>query len=423
MEENEHQYREWQGNNVEEVLEPTPDCCIYRVPRYLRKINKGAYTPWLISIGPLHYGRKELMGMQNQKRRYWTKFGERVNNEEKLEELKTYIKNQEQRIRDHYSVTSKIQSSKYVAMILYDAVFIIELFLRKYHRTNDFLLKVPLAASVLKDILLLENQVPYFVLNDLYAKAFPSNERNNPSFFSLSHNFFRDLLISNNVLILAEHLPQVKHLTDFLRRALVMKVQTIEKRDRGYIYDLPSVTKLKESGLNFRCIDECFLDVSLAKRRHGKWLPWFKVNELQIPRTQICDETECLFRNLMALEVFHYPIQSQVCDYAFLMDYLIDTIKDVDLLVEKGIIANYMGNNEAIAKMFNRLCSNIPITESCYYDVAEKLRAHYKYPWNHVKATLKSVYFGNLWTGTATVAAIFLLILTAIQTACSIMQL
>ncbi|KAK2650748.1 hypothetical protein Ddye_018237 [Dipteronia dyeriana] len=105
------------------------------------------------------------------------------------------------------------------------------------------------------------------------------------------------------------------------------------------------------------------------------------------------------------------------------MDCLIDTVKDVDLLVEKGIIVNCVGDNEVITKMFNTLGTNMIFGNSRYYDIVERMKQHYKYPWNHAKARLRSAYFSNLWTGTATVGATFLLILTVIQTVCSIMQL
>ena len=89
------------------------------------------------------------------------------------------------------------------------------------------------------------------------------------------------------------------------------------------------------------------------------------VNELQIPRFEIYDKTECIFQNMIALEMFHYAKQPYICNYALIMDYLIDTAKDVDLFVENGIIVNNVGDIEIIAKMFNRLCSRIPITGSC----------------------------------------------------------
>ncbi|TXG62552.1 hypothetical protein EZV62_009546 [Acer yangbiense] len=36
---------------LEASLEAAPECCIYRVPRDLRKINEEAYTPLVVSIG------------------------------------------------------------------------------------------------------------------------------------------------------------------------------------------------------------------------------------------------------------------------------------------------------------------------------------------------------------------------------------
>ncbi|KAL5862308.1 hypothetical protein ACOSQ3_003595 [Xanthoceras sorbifolium] len=420
MAKNEHQsgYCSIEINKLEEILEPAEDCCIYRVPQFLRKINEEAYTPRLISIGPLHYhGREELMGMETQKKRYFTKFSKRVG-EEELKEFENHIMNQEQYIRDHYAVSSTLESPEYVTMILYDAVFIVELFMRNNEpNTDDFLLdKSQMRTYIMLDLLLLENQLPYFILNELYASAIP-RRANTPSFFDLCLKFFSSLDMFNWSF---SEQPQVKHFTDFLRRAVVLEIQPPNQKD-GQISDLPSAVKLNESGLEFKKkIDgKCLLDISLAKINRGMRL---QDTEVYIPCIQIYDDTETLFRNLMALELFHYPTQTYVCHYADLMDYLIDTAKDVELLAENGIIANCLGENEAIAKMFNRLCSRITPSPSCYFGIADDMKTHYNNRWNHAKATLRSVYFPNLWTGTATVAAVVLLILTVIQTVCSLMQ-
>ncbi|TXG62538.1 hypothetical protein EZV62_009532 [Acer yangbiense] len=410
-------------NKLEEILEPKADCCIYRVPQYLRKVNEEAYTPKLISIGPLHYHcREELMGMETQKRRYRVKFGERVGIS-KFRELEKYISDQEQHIRDHYAVSSTLECSEYITMILNDAVFIIELFMRNNHRVDDFLLdKSQLKTHIMLDLLLLENQIPFFVLNDLYLSAFPSRSDEYPSFFTLCKNFFSCMGMFNWTF---SEEPQVKHFTDFLRHAVVVQVQPTAQPPNGETPDLPNATKLNESGLQFKGIKgkgKYLLDINLDKRKSRIPLIWFDETELEIPFIEIYDDTECLFRNLMALEVFHYPTQTYVCNYADLMGYLIDTAKDVDLLVEKKIIGNFVGDSEAIAKMFNTICSRITPSPSCYNTIATDMTEHYNNRWNHLKATLRSVYFTNLWTGTATVAAVVLLILTVIQTVCSIMQ-
>ncbi|KAK3183213.1 hypothetical protein Dsin_030499 [Dipteronia sinensis] len=382
--------------DIDDNLEPAPECCIYRVPKDLRKINEEAYTPQLISIGPLHHGKEELLDMEKQKLRYMKKLGERITME-KLLEFKTFIKNREQLIRNCYAETSKLDSYKFVAMILYD------------EDKSDFLLNKPgLKTSLILDLHLLENQVPYFVLQELYRLAFaglnPDAERYPPLFF-LSCDLFSVLMFNE--------MPKpagVKHFTDLIRYA---EVESYSKSKlNGHIKDLPCAVKLHESGVKFKCIQEgkCLLDVRFEKRKRR--LPWFEVH----------DETECVIRNLMALEQCHYPLETHICNYVVLLDELINTEKDVDLLIEAGIISNCVGDNAAIATMFNKLGQKITLSASYYYGISEGLKAHYQSPWNHAKATLKSVYFSNLWRGTASVAAVLLLLLTFVQTICSILQ-
>uniref|UniRef100_A0A6N2L218 Uncharacterized protein n=1 Tax=Salix viminalis TaxID=40686 RepID=A0A6N2L218_SALVM len=63
-------------------------CCIYRVPKSLRIVNWKAYTPLLISIGPLHREKfTEQDGM----------------NKEKIRDLVVIIQNKENNIRFCYS--------------------------------------------------------------------------------------------------------------------------------------------------------------------------------------------------------------------------------------------------------------------------------------------------------------------------------
>jgi hypothetical protein len=101
------------------------------------------------------------------------------------------------------------------------------------------------------------------------------------------------------------------------------------------------------------------------------------------------------------------------------MDYLIDRSEDVALLAEEEIIKNWLGDDAAVSKLMNNLSQRCEKT-SYYSDICQALNAYYENPWNRRKATLKLVYFSNLWRGTGTVAAAFLLILTLIQTITSL---
>jgi len=71
---NENSESEWEANralanNITQMLESSepplsPECCIYKVPTDLRKVNEKAYTPEVISIGPFHHGDERLETME-----------------------------------------------------------------------------------------------------------------------------------------------------------------------------------------------------------------------------------------------------------------------------------------------------------------------------------------------------------------------
>jgi hypothetical protein len=117
----------------------------------------------------------------------------------------------------------------------------------------------------------------------------------------------------------------------------------------------------------------------------------------------------------MALEQCHYPSEAYICSYVWLLDRLIDTEKDVDLLVKKKVIANNLGNNAAVATLINELSYQIVATTSSYDDIARKLNGRYENRWVHLLATLKREYFPNIFRGTATIVGLIVLAFTFLQ--------
>ena len=57
-----------------------------------------------------------------------------------------------------------------------------------------------------------------------------------------------------------------------------------------------------------------------------------------------------------------------------LLDHLINTSEDVELLVDEGIIVNALGSYQEVANMVNKIALEIVEENSCYADVAKKLR-------------------------------------------------
>ncbi|XP_031282064.1 putative UPF0481 protein At3g02645 [Pistacia vera] len=320
--------------DIDKNLEPELDahqCCIYRVHKYLCSVNEEAYTPQLVSIGPFHHGKEELANMEKIKRQYVKSFVERITIDNR-DKILNFIKD----------------NDKNIQLLLRDQLDF---------DVSDLLLSTPTAkASLCLDFQLLENQLPYFVLEKICELALAG--LNMHTFMFLSWYFFWP-----------------------------------------------------------------FNDLELSILTPQQQIQYFEVLEMQIPHLKIFDITESLLRNVMALEQCHYPWNTHVCNYVRIMNYLIDTEKDVDLLVGNGIISNYdMGDNASVASMFNKLGLFISVSGSSYYGICEELKRHYNNPGNRRKATLKRVYFNNLWRGTTTVAAVLLLLLTIIQTICSILQ-
>ncbi|KAB1199208.1 hypothetical protein CJ030_MR0G027000 [Morella rubra] len=146
------------------------------------------------------------------------------------------------------------------------------------------------------------------------------------------------------------------HFTDLLQRFFCSpKQEPTESQSIDHLY---SATKLEEAGVQFKAAkNRHLLDVKFEKGRclehcpylNCSWLlnclPCFKrllfldrmQPFLELPSLLVADTTECVFRNVMALEQCHYPTEAYICSYILLLDYLINTEKDVDLLVEKRL--------------------------------------------------------------------------------------
>lgn len=88
----------------------------------------------------------------------------------------------------------------------------------------------------------------------------------------------------------------------------------------------------------------------------------------------------------------------------------------------KEVMKNWLGHQRSVAEMVNKLCLGLVDFGSYYYSVAEDLNDHYNSRLNRSIATLRRVYFKDLWTGTATITAVFLLVLTLIGTVASVLQ-
>ncbi|XLR29567.1 hypothetical protein S83_057467 [Arachis hypogaea] len=113
---------------VEEMLKKaqrlfaTKSCCIYRVPHIIRQLNEDAYTPTVVSIGPLHHWNSRLISMEGHKQVYCQYFIiER--SEASLSELVNCVRQMEPQIRACYSEKIELTVDELVKVIFIDCCF------------------------------------------------------------------------------------------------------------------------------------------------------------------------------------------------------------------------------------------------------------------------------------------------------------
>ncbi|KAJ4722912.1 hypothetical protein OWV82_006343 [Melia azedarach] len=444
-----------------ESTESSSKCFIAKVPKYLRDLNEKAYAPQLIIIGPYHREKIVLKVMDEHKLRYLKMLLQR-RGEQNVKRYLSTMKRLEQRARACYDGVAYLNSDEFVKMLLLDACFIVELFRKKAEigestKSNDPILNSYwMMKKLRRDLLLVENQLPFFVLKEFYDMTVMSNMPNEQNeFLQMIINFFIPLLpnkrLKNNVSMISSQ--EIKHLLSFihdhwaspsvhgapnnedrklwkksksalpvhsfircassfvhsLRQIMKRKSDTSEKKDTEWEF-IRCATELREAGIEFKMIEEYSFDIN------------FKNGIIEIPKLRVEDDTESFFRNLIVYEQFYPELCDPVIDYMKFMDCLMNSAKDVELLCRCKILHNCLGNDEAVASMFNRLSDSVTLSscnryKNTYMDVNE----HCDRRKNKWMANLRHNYFNTPWTFISFLAALLLLLLTLAQTLFSIL--
>lgn len=434
--------------NIPEIIEPMlhEKCCIYKVPHHLLKLNEDAFTPKFISIGPFHSQNPEL-NQEKQKQRYFHAFWKRLSNKQTLAlvQYKAFLEENRENIANCYSKQELCQDEKFLEMILLDSVFIMELFLRKVNESeqkNDFMFTTSwIYKMTQRDLLLLENQIPMFVLEELHRGVLlaekngcNSNKENCASFIDLAFNYFEDYYpqkLTSQKLELTQNCKPCNHFTDLIRytylpREIQVKGVNPSKSFTPFRpeYVLRTATKLSEAGISFEKVQgKSYCDLKFKKTPILSWflclgcVPCFKFVEskLQIPHLNVDQATECVLRNLIAFEQCHYSDQPFICNYVSLIDSLIHTHEDVELLVDTEIISHELGSHAELATLVNGLCKYVVVTSNCYGKIIKEMNEHYNNWWKHYMGMLRSVYFRDPWRVSSTVVGIAIFLFAAVN--------
>ncbi|KAJ3709057.1 hypothetical protein LUZ61_012762 [Rhynchospora tenuis] len=338
-----------------------------RVPTIVRENHKDLYEPRVVSIGPYHRGKESLSVMETHKARCLIDFLER-NSKVGVEVYIQKLRELEDRVRRCYSETINLNQDEFVEMLLFDGCFILEFFFRVRANEPHILLDVGWGIkTTISDLLLYENQIPFFVIETLYAVV-TDNEGDRDSLLDLlePYSVSPDLPAGNRILHLLHLYYQWK------------------KKSPCDVFDITF-----ENGI------------------------------FEIPTFPIDSVRRVFFMNLAAFEQSSSAMEHDLTSYVALMNALIKTNKDVVLLQRQGIINNMLLNDEELAVFFNQFGAWSTLYSDKHYfsPLFAEVQRYYESRWHKYRAKLMHDYFNNPWSVLSVIAAVVLLIFAAIQAA------
>ncbi|KAE8670376.1 Aldehyde dehydrogenase 22A1 [Hibiscus syriacus] len=273
-----------------------------------------------------------------------------------------------------------VSSDRFVETMLADAGFLIELFLKYVvkglKRRGDYVFNTSgLLYELRCDMLLLENQIPYFLLQRMF-EIFPVPDHCKLSLTELAFRFFKDMIPGDHRLHLTKFGQEGNHLLDFIRHCFLPTVPRIKvKREeiRGLHY---KASKLKAAGVKLKkASTEDLLDVKFVK------------GVLEIPPVEVHQYTETLLRNLIAFEQSGSGTTKHISSYVLFMKTLLEDEKDVKLVKRKQILTNYdVSENKQVETLFSRLWKEMKVMENVndefYYDgLCEQVKEYKRSSW------------------------------------------
>ncbi|XP_024965766.1 putative UPF0481 protein At3g02645 [Cynara cardunculus var. scolymus] len=406
---------------------------IYRVTKTLRDVSPNSYTPRVISIGPFHKDNKILKEAEVHKVAYMFDLYGRLKSprEQTTKACVNMVLNKIDRIRACYAGKMKTYDDhEFAQMMVIDGCFILELI----YRSNDRIYESPsvfvnklLTLYVKHDLVLLENQIPFFVLQDLFECTIRKLEPR-ASLVSLVLSFLKDVNPFRQKLVLDNDEAETNHdhILGVLQRCYQHahakpseNSKTTSNSAAEFLNAISySVTELAMAGVKFKPNNDTKWLLAMEfkfSRVHCFCWSWGKPT-FRMPMLQIEDYTEAVLRNLIAYEQFSPAVPDDVTSYAFAMERILDTKEDVLKVIESKVLTNNLGSSEQASNMINSICKEVTVKDFSYIKQWKQLDGYYNGYWPKNVAWLRRTYFSSPWSFIALLAGFLLFGLTVAQT-------
>ncbi|OQU82953.1 UPF0481 protein At3g47200 [Sorghum bicolor] len=445
---------------------------IYKVPQEIKGGNEDAYLPFAVEIGPFpHYevakrNKGYFYHQYEQLQEYkWHCVRRLIGRHHLLQEPErtpvllhrclNSLRSLEPRIRASYQMDSSTRAyasvtyRQHLALnMLLDGCFILQRLLKYAHIAKREEAEAKASSKedeeedddwtqvfgrcwvwslVTSDLLLLENQIPFFVLQSLFHDLRTDPDQSSDILIAGALRLFRSLrpqplplpssdISPSNV----HHLLHLFYLSVGLLPGPAMAPPEPDslRRYRTPPSELsqwmPCARELEEAGVKIKARKgvSSFLDVR------------FDAGVLEIPVLQLYDNSEHVLRNLIAFEQTYPLTPGHVTAYAIFMDCLVASSEDMRLLQLRGVLMNQINGvrdqdkDDAAAGFFSGLCHGVQKSSDRNYlaGIIAEVNKYQQGRWPRWRTALVRNYFSNPWVATSLAAAVFLLALTFMQT-------
>ncbi|KAI8556939.1 hypothetical protein RHMOL_Rhmol05G0295900 [Rhododendron molle] len=258
--------------------------------------------------------------------------------------------------------------------------------------------------KVQNDLVLLENQIPFFVLEKLFwltVGGIPNHHDKNWSLTNYVRNCYRFWMAprrnSNNSgsaestwyspsdgvlrvlgsteeeeeeVVVVQSVAKYYHILHNLHDGYIPPLDQTNLEKPSEIVVMPSASELAYAGVKFvpDASGNTLFNIKFIEPKGLFW--WCRRARFVIPPLVIEDSTESYLRNLIAFEQCCPSVLQYVSSYAWLMDTLGNSDKDIQALEKGGVVTNYLGPSEASA-LLSKLCKQCYIGP-CFLDTGIK---------------------------------------------------
>ncbi|KAG4177466.1 hypothetical protein ERO13_A11G308675v2 [Gossypium hirsutum] len=360
-------------------LDPKGKRLIQRVPSTLRRHEefRKYFKPKVISIGPLHHDDATLEESEKLKLKLAAHFIKKIGVD--MDTLYNNMKAEMDDLKKCYDPkeleTYSNDNEKLAWMFFVDGCAILQAIYTRCGTYDNFyavygqlFIKNDLLTFVYSALFLLENQISFRVLELLTSSG------DGEKFMNAIIRFIDDTVINPAEMKEPQsHRPDRKTVEELSAHAGSTNISTISSSSENLC--LPPIT----------------VDDSTMKLIAYEMCPDFKND---------------------------FTVTSYMC----FLDLLIDEAEDIKDLRDAGIVYNGLRSDEEVAKLFNKMNTDLVPSPMIYGGVKRKIHNHCKKMWINHAAQAYHTYFRSPWTFLAFVGAITALLLGTLQTYYAIHQ-